>query len=291
MEFSGTEKEAALFFKIMLFIIICMVCFGMFEAEASEFGLIAEFSNVLAPTDNLNPGDVKSSVMTLKLEEVDGYDISSLPAYIRSEIISRDPGPGGGDLDEVLVLTVRKESGDVVYEGHLSGFDENIYLGEVYMDEGMDLEFTIYLPGEETTNEYQGSGLRVKWIITTQYSESRDDGSDDPDDSDDSDDSNHKDDDKKDEGSVDDMDESGNESEEDEGEDKSDSQHASRGESVERVFDNSGDVREEVIEIEESIPAGLPRTGTFPKGILYSLGAVAVIGIIIKALKNNRTFG
>ena len=54
------------------------------------------------------------------------------------------------------------------YNGSISKFNENVLIGDI-SEVTVDLTFTVHLPGETTGNEYQGSSLTVKWIITAQY--------------------------------------------------------------------------------------------------------------------------
>lgn len=284
MKTSGCLKKSIYVFAAVVFMIMCLAVFGPL-AEASQFGLVAEFSNVLVPTDNLNPGDVKTSVMTLSLEEADGYDISSLPAYIRSEIVSRTPSPNGGDLDERLLLTVRHESGDFVFEGHIGEFDENIYLGEVGKNDDMDLEFTIYLPGAETTNEYQGSSMRVKWIITAVYKEGSDD-SDDSDESDDSDGGDSSESDEDDDGEDDDGEDQDKEEPKD---NRDENEEAIPGaEPASRGGGRDDNANVETIEMEETIPAGLPNTGYFPGTVACLFGAAIALAGFRILVKNKK---
>jgi hypothetical protein len=141
----------------------------MVDADASEFGLKAEFSNILIPTDNLNPGDEKSSVMTISIDS-ENEAITSLPVWIKSKITSNNPGVNGGDLDEVLRLKIMNGS-EEVYSGRVSGFNSYVSLGNVGRNDSIDLDFYINLPGEETSNYYQGSSIRVIWLLSTMYDE------------------------------------------------------------------------------------------------------------------------
>jgi hypothetical protein len=166
------KKHGFIIFLSFIIVLIFSLHFNgllICEAEASEFGLKAEFSDILIPTDNLNPGDEKSSVMTISIES-ENNEITSLPVWIKSKITANNPGDNGGDLDEVLRLKVMKGS-EEIYSGRVRGFNSYVALGDVERDNPIDLDFYVNLPGEETTNYYQGSSIRVIWLLSTRYDE------------------------------------------------------------------------------------------------------------------------
>lgn len=131
----------------------------------SEHGLNVNLSNDLVPTDNLNPGDSKTSAMTVSM---DSSQSSSLPIYMKAEITATTLGLGGGNLDERIEFTLTNDQNDVLYKGPLSGFDEYIQIGSLSGGQSMELTFNIYLPGEATDNDYQAASVTTQWTVMTQ---------------------------------------------------------------------------------------------------------------------------
>ena len=132
-----------------------------------DYGLRAHVSDEEIPTNNLNPGDTKSSVMTISNT---GEVTSSLPAFLKTQITKRDLGLGGGDLDDRLNLTIRDPDDNVLYDGPISGLDSALPLGDIIAGDPLDLTFLVHLPGAATGNAYQGASLHVKWTVITEYS-------------------------------------------------------------------------------------------------------------------------
>ena len=139
------------------------------EVEGSNTGLTVRVDETLVPTDNLVPGDTKSSTMTISFVPESGIDASSLPVWLKAEITGKTLGKGGGDLDDKLELTITHENGTVLYKGSISGLSSAVEVGKIGRNESIDLTFTVHLPGEETDNAYQAASLKVKWIVITNY--------------------------------------------------------------------------------------------------------------------------
>lgn len=133
-----------------------------------EYGLRVHLSEEYVPTDILNPGDTKTSIMTISNT---GEVSSSLPAYLKTEITGSSPGFGGGNLDDKLNLTIKRNSGEELYNGPFSGLAREIELGSIETGKPTNLEFTVHLPGS-TSNEYQAASLSVKWEVRTNYESS-----------------------------------------------------------------------------------------------------------------------
>ena len=142
------------------------------EVEGANTGLTVRVSETLVPTDNLVPGDTKSSTMTISFIPASGIDASSLPVWLKAEITGKTLGKGGGDLDDKLELTITHENGTVLYKGSISGLSSVVEVGRVEKNDSIDLTFTVHLPGEETDNAYQAASLKVKWIVITSYTDS-----------------------------------------------------------------------------------------------------------------------
>jgi len=139
------------------------------EVEGAHTGLTVSVSETLMPTDNLVPGDTKSSTMKISFVPESGIEASSLPVYLKAEISEKTLGKGGGDLDDKLELTITHENGTVLYKGSISGLSSVVEVGRVEKNDSIDLTFTVHLPGEETGNAYQAASLKVKWIVITNY--------------------------------------------------------------------------------------------------------------------------
>lgn len=137
------------------------------EIIGANSGLKVSIDEIPVQTDDLAPGDTKTSTMTIYIDPES--ETSSLPVWIRAEIVETVLGLYGGNLDDKLNLTVIHENGKVLHDGPVSKFNKNVEVGYVHKGEPVDLTFTIHLPGESTGNEYQGASMKVKWIITTQY--------------------------------------------------------------------------------------------------------------------------
>lgn len=142
------------------------------EVEGAHTGLTVSVSETLMPTDNLVPGDTKSSTMTISFIPANGIDASSLPVWLKAEITGKTLGKGGGYLDDKLELTITRGDGKQLYKGAISGMSEAIEVGNVQRNKSIDLTFTVHLPGEETGNAYQAASLKVKWIVITSYTDS-----------------------------------------------------------------------------------------------------------------------
>lgn len=139
------------------------------EVEGSNTGLTVRVDETLVPTDNLVPGDTKSSTMTISFIPASGIEASSLPVYLKAEISEKTLGKDGGDLDDKLELTITHENGTVLYKGSISGLSSAIKVGDIQRNDSINLTFTVHLPGEETDNAYQAASLKVKWIVITNY--------------------------------------------------------------------------------------------------------------------------
>lgn len=160
---------------VIMFLIYC-IALGSTDAYAVEIvgentGLRVKLSDVLVNTDNLSPGDTKSSTMTIFIDPES--KTSSLRVWIRSEIIynvlGKEVNGVRGNLDDKLVLTVTHENGKELHNGPISKFNKNVLVGDIRRGNPVNLTFTVHLPGRTTGNEYQGASLKVRWIVTAQY--------------------------------------------------------------------------------------------------------------------------
>lgn len=162
---------------IMIFL-IGAISIGSINAYAVEVvgentGLKVKLSDTLIDTDNLNPGDTKTSTMTIFIDPKNSVQTFSLRVWIRAEIIEYIFGERvsgkKGNLDDKLVLTVTDDNGKKLHDGPISKFNKNVEVGYIQKGTPVDLTFTVHLPGASTGNEYQGATIKVKWIVTAQY--------------------------------------------------------------------------------------------------------------------------
>jgi len=170
------RKKSSKSILIAIMILIGCMAVGSINAYAVEVvgentGLRVKLSDIPVDTDNLNPGDTKTSTMTIYIDP--NSTTSSLRVWIRSEIVEnilgKEVNGNRGNLDDRLVLSVTHENGKVIHNGAISKFDKNVEVGYIQKGDPVDLTFTVHLPGETTGNEYQGASMKVKWIITAQY--------------------------------------------------------------------------------------------------------------------------
>jgi len=174
------KKKTGYFIKSILITFVFLAAFCVIginpvyaiEVEGAYTGLKVSVSETLVPTDNLVPGDTKSSTMTISFIPANGIDASSLPVWLKAEITGKTLGKGGGYLDDKLELTITRGDGKQLYKGAISGMSEAIEVGNVQRNKSIDLTFTVHLPGEETDNAYQAASLKVKWIVITSYTDS-----------------------------------------------------------------------------------------------------------------------
>ncbi|NLC51484.1 MAG: hypothetical protein GX764_04160, partial [Firmicutes bacterium] len=136
---------------------------------AEQCRLIVSPDDLLFELENLNPGDRETRTLTLKN---DGE--KKLYFHVSMDWLEGDPGVGElGDLYEQLLVTLFYK-GKEVYCGSMKGLDgafaelqepKKDYMGVLEPGESEDLKFSVYLPGPETGNEFQGSSLKTEIII------------------------------------------------------------------------------------------------------------------------------
>lgn len=171
---TGFNKKSILITIVLLaaYCVTGVIPVNAIEVEGANTGLTVRVSETLVPTDNLVPGDTKSSTMTISFIPASDIDASSLPVWLKAEITGKTLGKGGGDLDDKLELTITHENGTELYKGTVSGLSNAVEVGYIGRNEAFDLTFTVHLPGEETDNKYQAASLKVKWIVITSYTPS-----------------------------------------------------------------------------------------------------------------------
>jgi len=135
---------------------------GALEIIGEELGLKVDFDDEYVPTDNLNPGDTKSSKLIITNT---GEAASSLPVYLKADIVRSTPGLGGGRLDDQLEATLIDSDNNVLFSGLWAIFEQAVMAGTIKKDEPREITFAVHLPGETTTNEFQSADLSFKLIV------------------------------------------------------------------------------------------------------------------------------
>ena len=146
----------------------------LFAVQTSGYkGLRADLDmDIHVPTDNLNPGDTKTAIMSVSVDGLTDIGVSSIPVYFVSEISENSPGMGGGNIDDKLELVLLLEKGEEEYMLPYRSFSElsiasPIFIGNFVADEKATLRFTVHLPGEGTGNEHQGASMTVEFTVLT----------------------------------------------------------------------------------------------------------------------------
>ncbi len=116
---------------------------------------------------NLNPGDSYERTITIT-------KLGDLPAYlwVKHEWVAGNPLPGdAGDLFDQMVMTITWRDW-VLYSGPLSGLAEplnlSVLIGPIRYGQTLELIVSVFLPGPETGNEFQGSSLLTRFVFYTQ---------------------------------------------------------------------------------------------------------------------------
>lgn len=170
------KSKSPLSILIAVMILLGCMAMGSTNADALEVagentGLRIKVSDVLVETDNLGPGDTKSSTMTIFIDPES--ETSSLRVWLKAEIyknvLGKEVNGKRGNLDDRLILTITHENGKELHKGPISKLNKNVLVGDIQKGTPVNLTFTVHLPGEATGNEYQGASLKVRWILTAQY--------------------------------------------------------------------------------------------------------------------------
>jgi uncharacterized repeat protein (TIGR01451 family) len=121
--------------------------------------------------ENMNPGDETTKTVT-----VTKTGTSSANLYMTWDFISGTPTLGQeGSLFEQLILVI-SHNGNELYRGPMingpqagspSQLTDALYIAFMKYGDQLELDFTIFLPGPETGNEFQGSTLITKVVFYT----------------------------------------------------------------------------------------------------------------------------
>jgi len=168
---NGKQKLAL----AILIVLLILPSYSLaFVEEGEECGLVVETADDYVDVTNLNPGDLKSSYLIVNNENDNPFQY-----YMNMSMIDRTegvyPGLDGKSLDEVLQITLHADAENEVngepielFQGLITEFEDE------YGEEGMDLGtlagndsqkiiVSIYLPGEETDNHYQGASVTINY--------------------------------------------------------------------------------------------------------------------------------
>lgn len=161
-------SKAFIFLGVLSLVLGTINSFGHSISYAEDLELIGTnlglevipSGSKLFDLNKLNPGDREEAKITIK----NNYS-SPFHLYMRAERMSPTPEEGEVDLFKQLNLTVYLR-GNIVYSGSMKDFaTSNISLGVFKSNDIEDLRAVVHLPGLETGNEFQGSGVDVKWIF------------------------------------------------------------------------------------------------------------------------------
>lgn len=135
-----------------------------FVVKGADCGLRVEASPDYVDVNNLNPGDKKSSYLT-----VHNDGAKELTYFFEIEKTGGKPGEyrgvAGRELAEKLEFTIER-NGVLYFEGLVSEFNKEKQKGIKLAAGDQDkLDITVHLPGEETGNEYQGASVTVKFAF------------------------------------------------------------------------------------------------------------------------------
>ena len=112
------KSKSPLSILIAVMILLGCMAMGSTNADALEVagentGLRIKVSDVLVETDNLGPGDTKSSTMTIFIDPES--ETSSLRVWLKAEIyknvLGKEVNGKRGNLDDRLILTITHENG------------------------------------------------------------------------------------------------------------------------------------------------------------------------------------
>ncbi|WP_422485129.1 hypothetical protein [Gudongella sp. DL1XJH-153] len=257
-------SKSMMFLGVFALIMGAMTTFGINPSYAENLKIIG--NNIGLEVDpsgtslfnltNMNPGDTNEA-------KIDIYNSLEyrFQLFMRTERVSKAPSQGEADLFKQMVLTIQYD-GDEIYNGSMADFAQsNISLGFLYPGDDKELKATVYLPGAETGNEFQGKSVEVRWVFIAEHKPDNP-----PTDS--------------------------NESEDTDRPDRQD--RPDNPEEPEEILEISEEVpkafpvleQPEIIEAQEEIPLMipiLPRTGAIPAVLYYLAGSLFLgLGIRIK---------
>ena len=134
-------------------------------AIMNSLGLEVKVPHKTVDLANLNPGDSKATSL-----QVSNKGLNEIMVFIRTNILEETTLRGGYLADKVNFSI--KEEGNILADDVLRGVGNmgNILIGTLKPGDSKTLDFSSYLPGTETGNEYQGAYMRVSWTFVVQQS-------------------------------------------------------------------------------------------------------------------------
>jgi LPXTG-motif cell wall-anchored protein len=170
-------KVKLLYKKVYIFLIILILIMAIppilwghityassLELVGIDLGLkVTPEDTKLFNISNMNPGQTVSSKITVSNTYKSPFEL-----FLRTERASTVPLPGEPDLFKQIKLTITFR-GKVIFNGSMFNFASSkggLSLGIFKPSEIQELTATVYLPGAETGNEFQGLRLDTKWIFT-----------------------------------------------------------------------------------------------------------------------------
>ncbi len=141
--------------------------------EDSDCAIAVSPPSGLFQLDNMNPGDENSATLTIINEGESPFTV-----HLGMKWTGGDPLPGEiGDLYNQITMVISYQE-LVFYDGLMSDLegdkndrdsllDLGYLVGPIFPGEPIDLDFTVFLPGAETGNEFQGSMLQTTIFLLT----------------------------------------------------------------------------------------------------------------------------
>ena len=166
------SMNKAVYLRLIIFILVLIIVAAFYtkveaktiELTGSEKGLyVTSDNNELFNIVNFNPGQTVKSNLTIKNNYSEEFDLFFKPRRVSEAVLEGEP-----DLEKQLKLTVKYKGKDI-YNGNMSDFDnadDSIALGTFSPGETQNIDVTVYLPGEETGNEFQGKSVKTEWVFT-----------------------------------------------------------------------------------------------------------------------------
>lgn len=99
-------------------------------------------------------------------------DVAEVNFWLQQEWVEANPPLGEpGSLYDQLILVIQCR-GRTIYNGPMSGmvgpFNFSGLIGPIYIGQTITIKFSVYLPGAETGNEFQGSHLETKYRLISE---------------------------------------------------------------------------------------------------------------------------
>jgi LPXTG-motif cell wall-anchored protein len=139
------------------------------QVIGNETGLKVISEDTFINELNIYPGDTIEGKVTIKNTNHIPFEL-----FLKASRIDPQPPLGETDLYKQLILTVTLRN-EAIYSGNMCDFacDDGISLGVFNAGDTETMKISIYLPGEETGNEYQNIQHSNQWIFKAVSQESQ----------------------------------------------------------------------------------------------------------------------